>query len=136
MTWTGQAFSVGQVLTAAQMTNLQADITAVMNKDSGAPPPTTDFISAASMIAASVVGRSEITNSTTTSAGTINSGAELDFTLNDWALFPMIHGQNGDMDLYANSSDGGSGSAPRFRMATIGGSNRTYDVDHRWIITA
>lgn len=37
MTWTGQNFSVGQVLTAAQMNNLQADITALANGDSGAP---------------------------------------------------------------------------------------------------
>ena len=37
MTWTGQSFSVGQILTAAQMTNLQADITAFASADSGAP---------------------------------------------------------------------------------------------------
>ena len=37
MTWTGQSFSVGQELTAAQMTNLQADITAAFNGDSVAP---------------------------------------------------------------------------------------------------
>ena len=77
MTWTGQSFSVGQELTAAQMTNLQADITAVMNQDSGAPVPTTDFISLASQIAAAVVGRSEIANSTTTSAGSIGTNSTL-----------------------------------------------------------
>lgn len=41
MTWTGQSFSVGQILTAAQMNNLQADITAHANGDpvvdSGSP---------------------------------------------------------------------------------------------------
>jgi len=37
MAWTGQNFSVGQILTAAQMTNLQADISAQANGDSGAP---------------------------------------------------------------------------------------------------
>jgi len=37
MVWTGQTFSVGQVLTAAQMTNLQNDIIALANGDSGAP---------------------------------------------------------------------------------------------------
>jgi len=37
MTWTGQSFSVGQILTAAQMTNLQNDISAIPNKDAGAP---------------------------------------------------------------------------------------------------
>lgn len=38
MTWTGQTFNVGQILTAAQMNNMQADITAVANGDAGAPP--------------------------------------------------------------------------------------------------
>lgn len=37
MTWTGQSFSYGQVLTSTQMNNLQADITAQANGDSGAP---------------------------------------------------------------------------------------------------
>jgi len=37
MTWTGQSFSVGQVLTAAQLNNMQADMTALANGDAGAP---------------------------------------------------------------------------------------------------
>ena len=37
MAWTGQIFSVGQILTAAQMNNLQNDITALADNDSGAP---------------------------------------------------------------------------------------------------
>lgn len=37
MTWTGRTFNVGDILTAAQMNQLQADITAVCNADSGAP---------------------------------------------------------------------------------------------------
>jgi len=37
MTWTGQTFTVGQILTAAQLNNLQADITAAFNGDSGGP---------------------------------------------------------------------------------------------------
>lgn len=38
MVWTVQNFSVGQVLTAAQMNNLNANNTAAMNGDTGAPP--------------------------------------------------------------------------------------------------
>jgi len=38
MTWTGKTFNVGDILTAAQMNNLQADITAQANGDAGAPP--------------------------------------------------------------------------------------------------
>jgi len=37
MTWTGQTFSLNQILTSTQMNNLQADITAQANGDSGAP---------------------------------------------------------------------------------------------------
>lgn len=37
MAWTGKTFNVGDILTAAQMNNLQADITAQANADSGAP---------------------------------------------------------------------------------------------------
>lgn len=60
MTWTGKVFTVGAVLTAAQMNNLQADITAIMDQDSGAPAPTTDFISLASQIANGIIGQLEI----------------------------------------------------------------------------
>ena len=37
MTWTGKTFNVGDILTAAQMNNLQADITAQAQGDAGAP---------------------------------------------------------------------------------------------------
>ena len=37
MAWTNQSFSVGQVLTAAQVNNLNNNVTAIMNGDSGAP---------------------------------------------------------------------------------------------------
>ena len=37
MAWTDLNFTVGQILTAAQMNNLQGNFSAVMNGDSGAP---------------------------------------------------------------------------------------------------
>lgn len=37
MTWTSLTFNVGQILTAAQMTNLQANFSALANGDVGAP---------------------------------------------------------------------------------------------------
>ena len=37
MTWTGKTFNVGDILTAAQMNNLQGDITAQAQGDAGAP---------------------------------------------------------------------------------------------------
>lgn len=64
MVWTGQSFSVGQVLTAAQMTNLQADITALANGDSGAPAIQTAAYGTGSVdqaaLGANSVGQSEV----------------------------------------------------------------------------
>lgn len=64
MTWTGQNFTVGQQLSAAQMNNVQADITAVMDQDPGAPAPITDFISLSSQIAAGIISQSELKTTT------------------------------------------------------------------------
>ena len=64
MVWTGQSFSVGQVLTAAQMTNLQGDITAVANGDSGAPAIQTAAYGTGTVdqaaLGANSVGQSEV----------------------------------------------------------------------------
>ena len=56
MAWTGQSFAVGQILTAAQMTNLQNDITAAFDKDSGAPVLANLYVVDA-MLAASVTAQ-------------------------------------------------------------------------------
>ena len=86
-------------------------------------------------IVASAVGRSEIANSVTTSAGSINNGANLDFALNDWALFPMVH-HTQDTSMGGHSTDGTSAASPRFNLRNDSGVNGSYDVDHRWIIAA
>lgn len=54
MTWTGQTFTVGQILTAAQMNNLQADITAMANGDAGAPKIQTAAIDDAAVTTAKI----------------------------------------------------------------------------------
>ena len=90
-------------------------------------------------IAAAAIGRSQLANSTTTSAGTVSNGSSISITLNDWALFPMIHMQQsgGQLSFLAgNETDGGSASSPRFTLVNNDGANKTYDVDHRWIIAA
>ena len=72
MTWTGQTFSVGQILTAQQMNNLQADITAAFNKDAGAPVLANGYIVSAmfssgavdqTAIGSAAVGQAQIKNS-------------------------------------------------------------------------
>jgi len=60
MVWTGQTFAVGQILTAAQMTNLQNDITAAFAKDTGAPVLANDYVTNA-MIATNAVNADSIT---------------------------------------------------------------------------
>jgi len=72
MTWTGGSFSVGQILTAAQMNNLQADITAHANGDAGAPKNidasfTTNSINANKLVTASVTATQLGSNSVHTS---------------------------------------------------------------------
>ena len=67
---------------------------------------------------AAAVGRSEIANSVTTTAGTLTNNVHNNFTLNDWALFPMIHHalDLADISLAGNTNDVGSASAPRFAI--------------------
>lgn len=76
MVWTGQNFSVGQILTAAQMTNLQNDITALAVGDAGAPKIQaaaidTDAVGS-SEIAANSVGNSEMANDAINTAELVN----------------------------------------------------------------
>lgn len=146
MTWTGQSFSVGQVLTAAQMNNLQADITAVMNQDSGAPAPTTDFISSSTQLAAGVVDtdelaagavqRAKIQTGTVTLSGTVAGNSTVGITMNAYAFFPMIHAtQPGDGSTFVigHVTDGASADNPRFTLAKSGAYSSSYDVDYRYI---
>ena len=86
-------------------------------------------------IVAAAVGRSQIANSTTTSAGTIADGVSLGFILNDWSLFPMIHYSRDTVELRPHETDGGSAASPRFRIYN-GDTGGAYDVDHRWLIAA
>ncbi len=73
MAWTGQTFSVGQILTAAQMNNLQADITAHANGDTGAPQQQTagiaDLAVTQAKIATAAVGQGQL--KTTTASGSV-----------------------------------------------------------------
>ena len=90
-------------------------------------------------IAAAAIGRSQIANSTTTSAGTLNTDSSVDITLNDWALFPMIHITTNirECAIGGHAADGGSASAPRFQLLNwSSGNNESYDIDHRWLLAA
>lgn len=64
MAWTGQTFAVGQILTAAQMTNLQNDITALANGDSGAPGIKNEAINFTATAGSQIAAISDLTVST------------------------------------------------------------------------
>lgn len=120
----------------AVLTLLRDNPIAMIEGDPSAPGLGADMVDTAQIVAAAI-GRSEIANSTTTSAGTITANNEIDISLNNWALFPMIHVfQATDVHLNGHSVDGSGAGSPRFAFNNRGGSNRLFDVDHRWIIAA
>ena len=98
------------VVTESLMRRLRDNPEAIREGDASAPAFGAGVIDT-TQIAAAAVGRSEIANSTTTSAGTFTGGTPSYFTLNDWALFPMIHSNNVSVDiqLTPHITDGGSG---------------------------
>lgn len=75
MTWTTQTFNVGQVLTAAQMTNLNNNFTALANGDSGAPPITLAAMGANSVDNSQMVSGAIHTAEVNTSLGSASTGA-------------------------------------------------------------
>lgn len=131
MTWTGQVFTVGQILTAAQMNNLQADITALANADSGAPGIVNGAFSSHPW------SRADMNTATASTAGTVNDVDKISITLNAYSFFPMIHAQQVSDQLApvitGHSTDGANPDSPRFAIVNNTGISRTYDVDHRYI---
>jgi len=138
MTWTGRTFS--GTLTAAQLTNLQADILAKANGDTGAPKLVTAAIANdafnAARIAAAAVGRSELSQAAATSAGTLATDTAVSITLNDYAFFPMIHSTPNEFVLVrSHDTDGGSGASPRFSLLNGPIASTDYDIDHLYLTT-
>lgn len=123
MAWTGQTFSVGQILTAAQMTNLQNDITALANGDAGAPAIQTAAYGAGSVDAAAIgageVGQSEVAASaigqgelkSTTASQSQSIGAEVVGTITP----------TGGTYTLGWFAGGSNGFTTGFRLATNGG---------------
>lgn len=128
------------ILPESVMVLMRDNPIAIAAGDSGAPKIQLAAMDASSVdtsqLVAAAVGRSEIANSTTTSAGNLANNALVNFALNDWALFPMIHtgSSANEISLSGHSSDS-TPSNPRFGIFSTGAAN-TYDVDHRWIISA
>ena len=141
MTWTGQSFSVGQVLTAAQMTNLQADITAAMAGDSGAPRLVNAAVDAAAAIAGSKINlsgsivRGDLSTGTSGLSGSLTALSTLPVPMTAYSFFPMIHSAGGgDMRMIGHGTDGGSADSPRFSIYNADTSNTySYDIDWRYV---
>lgn len=135
MTWTGQSFSVGQVLTAAQMNNLQADITAVTNGDAGAPTIQTAGIGAdqvtADKIANNSITRDQLSTSGSSSSGSlVNASVEINMTSH--SLFPMIYNETPDEWTMKGHSTDNTNTDPQFRMTHAGGVD-DYSVEWRYV---
>lgn len=153
MTWTGQNFSVGQILTAPQMNNLQADITAHANGDSGAPKQQTDGIADGAVtnvnMADNAVGQSEMRNSAigraelksttaTQSVGPSSNGyTEISLTGSNYTMFWTL-GAHSDIAVGVDVDDvvegvilgahNDGGYAAKVAMALVGssGGNNVY----------
>jgi len=112
MGWTGQTFSVGQVLTAAQLNNLQNDITAFANQDAGAPAPATDFITLDTQITDGIIGQSEVganaihqselATSQANAGGSVSASSTLEVTLQGGNYMLTLDG-------YQSATDAGAG---------------------------
>lgn len=90
-----------------------------------------------SEIAAAAVGRTQIANSVTTASGDIGKNVAANLTLNDWALFPMIHvSQPLSVYVTGHVTDGTSAASPRLCIQNKSNVLRTWDMDHRWILAA
>lgn len=92
MTWTGQSFTAGQVLTASQLNALQADITAQANGDSGAPKNQLASMDSnsvdTSQLVASAVTQGKL--STTTSEVSTTSSGNLTLGGGSYGFYPQV----------------------------------------------
>ena len=118
MAWTGQNFSVGQILTAAQMNNVQADISALAAGDVGAPE----------IVRAAIKSTIDVTHT-----GSLGAGLNVDISIDAYCFFPMIYGGGGGIEVWGNSVDGASGDNARLRMHNGLGTTQNYAVDYRFI---
>lgn len=122
MAWTTLNFSVGQILTAAQMQNLDDNFEALAAGDSGAP----NIVQAA-------LSTTELNYA---GSGIYATGVE--FTFNAYSFFPNIHAaapSSGFANVAAHRTDGASADNPRMALIGIGTKTQTgsYDVDARSI---
>lgn len=132
MTWTGQSFTVGQVLTAAQMNNLQADITALANADSGAPDigPAIAAANAGAGIQQgdlSTTTAAQFTDLSPGSTGTVSpTGAT-------YALNCYYSGEGTGTDIRINPDDVAASTADVGFYNNAGGATLEARVYHRYI---
>ncbi len=94
MTWTGKNFVAGDILTATQMNNLQADITAQANGDSSAPRQTLASMDALSVgesqILAAAVSQGKL-NTAMSAVSTSAASALLTLPGGEYGFYPQTH---------------------------------------------
>lgn len=134
MTWTGQTFSVGQILTAAQLNNLQADITAQANGDSGAPTNQTASYASGSVdqaaIGASAVGQGELKRATASgSTSVISAGTTVSLTGGSYSWWTGSAQTSADYIVFGNDNVGLGGIG----LKVIGSGSVTFYRDEGYI---
>jgi len=146
MTWTdlSAAFGYGTKLTSANMQQLRDNVSAVPNKDSGAPQLATDYIQTAMIedlqvteakLAASVYGQSKVKSSTGTAASSLATATRVKITMQDYCFFPgtSMDLTNVALDMAYHITAASPGTIGCFDIYNHDGSTRNYDIDWRYI---
>ncbi len=105
----------------------------------------TDSVTA-TQIAAGAVAESELGNGAAhraklyttviSLAGTITTGTAVDISMNAYAFFPMVHVSDiSGTKISGHSIDGANPDLPRFSIYNNLGTDVTYDVDYRYVLT-
>ncbi|MBI4185289.1 MAG: hypothetical protein HY521_14955 [Proteobacteria bacterium] len=159
MAYSFQTFGFNQVLTAAEMNQVEANVRDHAHGAAGVAPiasgwfapgavNATDIASGAVQAASIASGavlptthlasggiiRAALVTATAETAGTLGAGASVDIALNAYAFFPMIYTASTDVRLTGHSTDAGDPDSPRFRLVNLnGGSGFAYNVEHRYV---
>jgi len=131
MTWTGQSFSPGQVLTATQMNNLQDDITAQANGDASAPKNKLASMDAASVDTAQIVASAVTQGKLKSTTGEVshNSGTLTNKTLpgGEYGFYPRLKVDAGSsMEAQIAGTFSTTSYVTNIALDRVGGSGSVY----------
>jgi hypothetical protein len=128
MTWTGKSWSVGEILTAAQMNNLQADITAQANGDSGAPKNQTASFAALAITTAKLAAGAVTQGKIATSTGEVSVAGSNNLTLagGEYGFYPQVRVTSGTADAAIASAISNTSYVTNIYLERVSGSGTVY----------